>query len=228
MRKTHPEEIEQLYEFTRRHYVEYYDVQTELVDHLASAMDANWEMEPGLSFEENLQQEFRKFGVFGFSQVVDKKRRALEKRYFRLIWKELKLQLGNPRSLIFVTGMFSAIMALLKLDMELLNLSLVSLYFCLLIYLMIKTSRELKRKKKSRQKIYLLEYLILNTGTYFSVSYLPFQLLYYSGFHYTSFWAQVLISLVFTFLAFVNYICFYVLPKRRGQILKEQYPELNF
>ena len=163
MRKTHPEEIEQLYEFTRRHYVEYYDVQTELVDHLASAMDANWEMEPGLSFEENLQQEFRKFGVFGFSQVVDKKRRALEKRYFRLIWKELKLQLGNPRSLIFVTGMFSAIMALLKLDMELLNLSLVSLYFCLLIY-----------------------------------------------------------------LTFVNYICFYVLPKRRGQILKEQYPELNF
>ncbi|WP_320240732.1 hypothetical protein [Tenacibaculum sp. 1B UA] len=31
--------IEQLYKFTRQHYVEHYDVQTELVDHLANDIE---------------------------------------------------------------------------------------------------------------------------------------------------------------------------------------------
>ena len=72
MRKVTAEEIKRLYEFTRKHYVEYYDVQTELVDHLASGMESSWEEEPELGFEENLQREFKNFGVFGFMEVVEK------------------------------------------------------------------------------------------------------------------------------------------------------------
>ena len=33
MKKLDKTQIDKLYKFTRRHYVEYYDVQTELVDH---------------------------------------------------------------------------------------------------------------------------------------------------------------------------------------------------
>ena len=33
------EQIQQLYKFTRQHYVEHYDVQTELVDHLANDIE---------------------------------------------------------------------------------------------------------------------------------------------------------------------------------------------
>ena len=36
------EQIQQLYKFTRQHYVEYYDVQTELVDHLANDIEQIW------------------------------------------------------------------------------------------------------------------------------------------------------------------------------------------
>ena len=32
--------IESLYQFTRDHFVEYYDLQTELVDHLANSIEA--------------------------------------------------------------------------------------------------------------------------------------------------------------------------------------------
>jgi hypothetical protein len=42
-------QIEKLYAFTRQHYVEYYDLQTELVDHLANAIEAQWEENPGLT-----------------------------------------------------------------------------------------------------------------------------------------------------------------------------------
>ena len=41
--KLSAEQIERLYQFTRQHYVEYYDLQTELVDHLANAIEEQWQ-----------------------------------------------------------------------------------------------------------------------------------------------------------------------------------------
>ena len=36
-------QIEALYKFTRQHFVYHYDVQTELVDHLANDIEQIWE-----------------------------------------------------------------------------------------------------------------------------------------------------------------------------------------
>ena len=83
-------QIEQLYQFTCQHYVEYYDLQTELVDHLANAIEAQWEENPKLSFEEALLLEFKKFGVFGFMEVVEKREVVLNKKYNILVLNELK------------------------------------------------------------------------------------------------------------------------------------------
>ena len=79
--KLSAEQIEKLYQFTRQHYVEYYDLQTELVDHLANAIEEQWQQNPKLSFEEALQIEFKKFGVFGFMDVVEQRQSALNKKY---------------------------------------------------------------------------------------------------------------------------------------------------
>ena len=228
MRKATSEEIEQLYQFTRQHYVEYYDVQTELVDHLASSMEENWEKEPELSFEENLQREFKNFGVFGFMEVVEKKSRALEKRYFFLVWREIKQQLGNLRILAFFLLTFSAILLMLRYVHPILLATVVFLSYGLLIILMITSSRELKRKKRKGEKIYLLEVFILNTGGYFSLSYIPFQLFYFSDLTWSYLWVQLGAALVFSFLAFLLYVCLYVFPRKKDQILREQYPELKF
>ena len=43
-------QIEKLYKFTRDHYVEHYDLQTELVDHLANGIETRWKENPKLSF----------------------------------------------------------------------------------------------------------------------------------------------------------------------------------
>ena len=58
--------IDQLYKFTRAHYVEWYDLQTELVDHLANDIENIWEKEPNLSFDQAKNKAFKKFGIFGF------------------------------------------------------------------------------------------------------------------------------------------------------------------
>ena len=65
--KINIEQTNRLYEFTRQHYVEYYDLQTELVDHLANSIETQWQENPKIDFEDALKVEFKKFGVFGFS-----------------------------------------------------------------------------------------------------------------------------------------------------------------
>ena len=92
--KLSDEQIERLYQFTRQHYVEYYDLQTELVDHLANAIEEQWQQNPKLSFENALQIEFKKFGVFGFMDVVEQRQSALNKKYNKLV-KLLKIKREN-------------------------------------------------------------------------------------------------------------------------------------
>ena len=69
--KLSKEQIDRLYQFTSQHYVEYYDLKTELVDHLANAIEEQRAANPNISFDEALQKKFKKFGVFGFSDVVE-------------------------------------------------------------------------------------------------------------------------------------------------------------
>ena len=79
------EQIEKLYLFTRQHFVEWYDLQTELVDHLANAIEEQWQTNPKRTFDEALQIEFKKFGVFGFSDVVQERQVVLEKKYRKIV-----------------------------------------------------------------------------------------------------------------------------------------------
>ena len=82
--KLNTQQIDRLYQFTRQHYVEYYDLQTELVDHLANAIEEQWQENPKITFEEVLQKEFKKFGVFGFMDVVEKRQAAMNKKYNKI------------------------------------------------------------------------------------------------------------------------------------------------
>lgn len=57
--KINDSQLEQLYTFTQKHYVEWYDLQMELVDHLAHGIEAQWQENPSLNFEDALQKSLR-------------------------------------------------------------------------------------------------------------------------------------------------------------------------
>lgn len=84
-RKVTEQEVKKLYRFTRQHFVEHFDIQTELVDHLASSIESMWEENQNIKFEDALSITFKKFGIFGFSDIVEKKANALSKRYTKKI-----------------------------------------------------------------------------------------------------------------------------------------------
>ena len=79
--KLTPQQIEQLYQFTRQHFVEWYDLQTELVDHLANSIETQWQENPKISFEDALKVEFKKFGVF--TTILCAKRRRVKASIYK-------------------------------------------------------------------------------------------------------------------------------------------------
>uniref|UniRef100_UPI00404B0E40 hypothetical protein n=2 Tax=Flavobacterium sp. TaxID=239 RepID=UPI00404B0E40 len=113
--KVNESQTARLYQFTREHFVEYYDLQTELVDHLAFGIETQWQENPKLDFEIALQNEFKKFGIFGFSNVVEKRQTAMSKRYQQFIWQQFKEYFKLPKivltlsSMVILFGMFSQI-----------------------------------------------------------------------------------------------------------------------
>ncbi len=70
-------QTEKLMEFTRKKGVRYFDLQVEIVDHLAKDIEAIIKDEPELDFEEALLKSYKKFGLFGFAHLVRDKEIAL-------------------------------------------------------------------------------------------------------------------------------------------------------
>ncbi len=64
MQKVTADQIAHLYDFSRKHYVEYYDLQTELVDHLANGIEKQWIDNEHIPFENALKRENRKKWMF--------------------------------------------------------------------------------------------------------------------------------------------------------------------
>ena len=67
------EQIKSIFAFTSKKYVKFYDVQLELVDHVASKIEDLMAQESALTFELALQQVYRSYGVFGFTKVAEAK-----------------------------------------------------------------------------------------------------------------------------------------------------------
>jgi len=80
-------QYESLFAFCRKHYVHYYDVQVELVDHLAEAIEEKMNMNPKLSFEQALDQVYVGFGIKGFADIVATRMEMVSKKSRKQKWK---------------------------------------------------------------------------------------------------------------------------------------------
>lgn len=116
-REVTKEETEELFRFCRQHYVSQYDVQVEMVDHLASSIEEQWGHDPTLSFEKALHNSFGKFGIYGFSKIKEQKEKELRRKYNRLLWHYLLDFYRWPKMLMTLALTF-ALFTLLRLTSE--------------------------------------------------------------------------------------------------------------
>lgn len=223
MKKITEEQYEQLFAFVRKHYVEYYDLQCELADHLANGIEALWEQNPHLSFDDALQREFKKFGIFGFMQVVEQRQAALHKKYTRLLWHYGKDFLRLPKiflSIGLVVGMYTVVTfspvaysAMLLLLMVLSAIKLTGMY------------RGYRKRVKQTGKRWLLEDLIYRGGGMGTLLVLPYQLADFVFEGFVPAYASVLLAAWFVAVALYQYVILFVIPSKAKEHLLATYPE---
>ncbi len=222
------EQIEQLYVFTRQHYVEYYDLQTELVDHLANAIEQQWETNPKLTFEMALQVEFKKFGVFGFMEVVDKRKGALHSKYNKMVLHELKTFFSIPKIIGTVSSM-AIIYTLLKNFQEGFELMQGLIAFLIVSFIigMALLTRMQKKETAKTGKRWLLKDIIFGYSSVAGVLNVVVQLACRLTENHYPVWFYALFSVLLVVLALTEYVVLFLIPSKAEHYLRETYPEYD-
>ncbi|MEO5775963.1 MAG: hypothetical protein ABIQ27_03605 [Flavobacterium sp.] len=220
------EQIRNLREFTSKHYVEFYDLQTELVDHLANGIEEKWHENPKLTFEEVLQIEFRKFGIFGFMDVVEKRQSALNKKYNKLVWQLLKTFFTIPK-IIGTVSVMGIVFYLLKFFQE--GPEIIQWLFIgiILVFIIGMTLISRKNKKVNLQtgKKWLFKEIIFGYSSLAGLINIPIQLaLHLNGKHYQD-WTLLMFSFMLVVLCLITYIVLVLIPIKAEDYLKSTYPE---
>ncbi|WP_425656710.1 hypothetical protein [Tenacibaculum ascidiaceicola] len=218
--------IEQLYKFTRQHFVEHYDVQTELVDHLANDIEQIWEKNPTLTFEQARNKSFKKFGVFGFMNVVEEKQKQLGKKYRKVLWKYVKEWFKLPK-IILTTSVFLFFYYFIQIPIGLYIVG-GSLFILVILdlFFVTKLKKEFNKRTKKNNKKWMFEDMIFNVASFGGImvaSNLPQIFNHIEKTPSNS--GALLISLILTLTIIYSYITLVVIPKKAEELLEEHYPE---
>ncbi|MFC4261486.1 hypothetical protein ACFOWM_01230 [Ferruginibacter yonginensis] len=149
-----PHEIATLFAFTEKKMVRWYDLQVELVDHLASKIEAEMEADKTLSFERALGNVYASFGIFGFAHIVQQKEANLRKKNNQLLWQAVKKQFTWP-NVIRSLGLLCLI-ATLTFNVTLENLLIIYIVCYLVDVFLFRRWNFINPTKKTGKKLLML------------------------------------------------------------------------
>lgn len=219
-------EIQQLYDFTRSHFVIYYDLQSELVDHLANGIEQTIAEDSSINFEQALNIEFKKFGIFGFSDVIESHQNSLQKKYYKIVWQHFKEFLSFPKILLTLCAIAVFYLAFSNIY----SLLVVGVLFLIYGYFSFKRFKKIYKQSSvevKMEKRYYLKELILSAGSNGILVLFPIQILLQLPNVSNQFFQNDLLILVasilfVTYLLF-NYVCINVLPQKVDDFLETAY-----
>ena len=229
-RKIAPEETKQLFKFCHRHFVYQYDLQIELVDHLALAIEDQWGKEPELTLNETLKNTFGKFGIHGFGKIKQQKERELRRKYNRLLWNFFLEFYRWPKvvtTFIFTIGLFLLFQSTNKPSWIVLTYFLLILIFGVYYYFNY-TRNDFKIKIKPGKSFMLINYLKSVEISIIVLVQFPLQsLTYYNLFekHNYNQWVMFAISFFMVAFSILLYGQFMFVPKKIKQHFMEQFEE---
>lgn len=222
--KVSQEQIEQLYVFTRKHFVDYYDLQTELVDHLANAIEQKWQEQPKLSFDDALKAEFKKFGIFGFTTLVERRQLALTKKYNRLLWAYFKEFFKLPKILLTLALVIGLVMCHRAIHPVMFEVVIVGSVIFALIKILWMGVHYKKKVKRTGQR-WMFEEIITRCGGAGFFAYLPYNITrFFPEGNYPVAVQWIAAALIVAFILY-EYVILFVIPSKIEEHLKETYPE---
>lgn len=230
-RKISPEETKKLFLFCHKHFVYHYDLQIELVDHLASAIEEQWENDPDLTFQEGLKVSFGKFGITGFSKIKAQKQKELSRKYNCLLWKYLIEYYRWPKMLLTIC--FTICLSLVFQFVESIAFVLFP-YFALLtvsalIYYFKIAPKHLQIKTVPGKKFMLAEQLKQVQFATILLCQLPISILnitrYIDSYFIDNLWILVIVSFFTVSLNIILFGYFFYIPKKVKEHFMEYFSE---
>src|SRR5690606_32980408 len=181
-----------------------------------------------LTFEDALNKEFKKFGVFGFSEVVEQKTKSLKKYYRKEVWMSLKEYFKLPKVLLTFFSVWALFKILQSFDnKESVLLLLTMSILCFYIFYVTKEFTRIKRIQKQTGKKWLFESVIAHLGGFLQLLNIG---IYMPIINFDKEWdilAQLSYStclVIYVLLLFVSIKV--VSPKLKSKLSKE-HPEYN-
>ena len=221
--------IQQLYTFTQKHYVDWYDVQTELVDHLANGIETQLEENPNLSFDNALKLEFKKFGIMGFSDVIEEKTKALNKQYRKRVWHYFLDFFRLPKIILTAFLIWIYFQLLIHLPNRLWIVAPTAVVlFVIPIFKVYRQSQRIKNLKKATNKKWLFDNIALQLGglIHFIQIIIQFGFVFRDGIWTNTF--NLLFSVTIVFFSLALYIAIYIVSPKLRKDMAKQHPEYKF
>jgi hypothetical protein len=228
-RKLTKEEIAVLFYFCENEEVYDYDLQIELVDHLASYIEDQWKADPEIEFEAAVENLYSKFGWKEFRKLERQIARQLKRKFRRMLWQNFLEYFRLPKiaiTLIIMVSVFSVLrmtennsLAIIILTVP---ISLVSIYYTFILF-----PKKIKVKTTHNKSFMILEYLESISKITGSIVQLPlFAILFSDVFKYTNTISEeILISVIISMLAVFLYGYFFFLPKKIRKYFMSYYSE---
>lgn len=225
-------QIQEIYNFVRQHYVVHYDLQTELVDHLANGIEMRREDSPDVSFKEALAIEFRKFGVGGFEEVVRKRQRAMEWRYLKIVMRFYGTYFKPPQILLIAVLIYVLFLVLFALPLAHRYDIILGLFMAIavtVLFISFKKGKDNDLECVKNAKKWMLKDQIYSYGQYAGVFNLFPVILNVQYFRTNipvdAHYVILLFSALIVCLSLLSYVTIFVIPKKAEEILAETYPD---
>jgi len=206
-------QVEQLFQFTEKKGVRWYDLQSELVDHLASRIEEEMSADNKLSFDAALQKVYKEFGIFGFAKIVQQKSEQLYRSARRIWWNAIASFFKLPNFILMVLVIAVTWQLARVVNIGILMIALITAEFITSVWLVRRMSRVHRRKRKL---------MILQSGTGYSSGFMfLYQMILFSKYDAAS---PLLFCILATLAFMTKYANFYVFDRVKAQAMK-LYPE---
>lgn len=214
--------------------VYHYDIQIELIDHMATAIEKLWETNPELSFEEALKLvEEELGGEQGFKTIKKAKEKQIKKKYSHLRWKYIGEFFQLPKIILTIAITIALFLIFRHVENNFRVKSVIGLIFWLFYFIEVSfiSPRKFRLDLVPGKSFLLVDQFKSMEKTVKIFGYGAFILIFISNSDYlfftlgnTIFW-ELSNSFLITFLAIILAVVTHYIPRRIKEDFMLEYPQ---
>jgi hypothetical protein len=222
-----PEENQKLFAFCEECNVKYYDVQIELVDHLASSIEEQWMQHPNRSFDNAMGIALRDF-TLGLKHISKEKERALNKKYQQIHWYYIRASFSWPkalRTLALVLILFSAF-RLTPNNLLVIIPTIAMVLSVIFYYYFYYYPNNIRIKTDTSKKFLLLKRLRLQNISVLAIAFFPLHIFNITKFQIpNNIYIEFLVAFLTVLFGIAAYSQLFYIPKKINQYFLKQFSE---